>query len=545
MIVDDEILARVGIKSLISWEEHGFLLVGEAENGKKALEMVKDLSPDIIITDIKMPQLNGIGLIKSLKELKSPAKFVVLSSYDDFEYVKEAMKVGAEDYILKLEMEPDKLLDILNRVKEKITQERNEKIAIQEEKRQYHVSMPVLKEKFFKDLVCGVINKDAEIEERLRFLGIVLPEKNLLCMVMLVDNRDIYNKYTEEDEHLLTFSINNVAQEILSECGYGYVFATKPMEFSIVYSVESITPMNDFYENIARLTNKLKSALKNYLNVSVSIGISNIHKDYSHIRLAYRQALEAARKSFIMPRGSTIMYQDISRYTEEGSTSFAEELKLLERAFNAADISKINLAFKLIEQKLTGCTSISKELLKGMCYTAVFVIHSFMEEYGVPIDSLWTSNDEPYKQIEQLMVLSDFIQWLENLRKKVLEVLQLMADSNSIVVKAKQYINENYNKDISLNLLANRLNVSSNYLSNLFKKDTGVNFIDYLTGVRIGRAKELLKTSDSKIHEIGESVGYDNIHYFSKIFKKVTGVTPQQFRANSFISGECGTAKDM
>jgi two-component system response regulator YesN len=148
IIADDEILARVGIKSLIPWREHGYELIGECENGKKAYDMAKELLPDIIVTDIKMPVMNGIELIRALKAENKDIKFIVLSSYDDFEYVKEAMKLGAEDYILKLQMEPEGLLKVLQNVCNKIVQEKNEK-------RRKNDNMPLMQEKFLKDLIFG------------------------------------------------------------------------------------------------------------------------------------------------------------------------------------------------------------------------------------------------------------------------------------------------------------------------------------------------------------------------------------------------------
>jgi len=531
IIVDDEILARVGIKSLISWHEHGFELIGECENGKKAYDMAKELVLDIIITDIKMPVMNGIDLIRALKNDGMDTKFVVLSSYDDFEYVKEAMKLGAEDYILKLQMEPEELLKVLKNVCKKIEQERSEKKRSIYIEKQMNDNIPVLKEKLLKDLIFGTEVNEHDLGERFKVFGINIPQENLMCLVIHIENMELYENYAKDDIYMLKFSVISILEEIMLNYGGGYACYTEPYLFTVIWSAGNESNASLLYKSVNRMTKDMQEFLKDSMNLTVSIGVSNVHHNYSDIRWAYKEALEAISKSFTYPTASIIMYSDIkSKVSGSAGISLEMELKELEDSLKACNFHGIQKAFDKLKQKIIESNNISKKFLNGICHVLIFIINVFIQDNNIPSSEIWGKDGSPHNQVEQLKVLNDFIDWITKTCNNIITILDQDKDNKVIILKAKQFINKHFCEDISLETVAEHLGLSPGYFSRLFSKETGQSFIDFVIGLRVDYAKELLKSTKYKVYEVSEMVGYDNPHYFSRIFKKVAGVSPIEYK---------------
>ncbi|UKS28167.1 response regulator [Paenibacillus sp. HWE-109] len=529
LIVDDEVLARVGIKSFVQWEEAGFEIVGEAENGKKAFAMIKDLKPDVVITDIHMPVMNGIDLIKTVKEEKIPVNFIVLSSYNDFEYVKEAMKLGADDYILKLEMEPESLNELLNTLKEKIEAEHTRKSEEDIHVKHTKENISTIKEKLFKDMVFGNKYRNEEFKERLKAIQMELPQKNLFCIVLHLDNKGRFNKRDVKDGYLLDFAILNIINEILSDFRYGNVFCSQPEEYVIIFSEGKEENRDRMNEKLAQMERLIKRYLKEYLNINVSIGISDVFQEYVKLQVAYQQALYAVNQNFNFQIGSAIRYTEIVPRSVATDLSIKIDFKDLERQLEAADVEGIQNCFDIIINSFLGAAaSLTREYLRATCAALVLIINSYLDESGVEKGELWQA--DPYKQLEELKTQKDFISWIEKLKNTLLEVFKQTDESKRMIVKAKQFIIKYYMEDISLDSVAEHISISPNYLSTVFKKETGHNFIDYLTNARIEAAKKLLKEQKYKIYEISKMVGYENEHYFSRVFKKITGMSPIKFK---------------
>ncbi|MRN53810.1 response regulator [Paenibacillus monticola] len=525
LIVDDEALVRIGIKTIIPWEELGLELIGEAENGKKALEIAREHVPDIILTDIKMPIMTGIELLKILKQENHPAKFIILSAHDDLEFVKEAMKNGAEDYILKLELEVEQIIRILKDLKEMI-------LTAASSKKVYTVGAaampashaPLHKEKLFKDMLLGVVKTREEIFGQLKVNRITFPEQQLVCLIVQVDDDLIYQKYGESP-HLLDYSVLNILEEVLSSYAYGHVVSLQLGQFIAALSLRKQEEKS--YEGLEELTGNIRTTLRKYLSTSVSIGISEIHNGYEHIQQAYREAKEAIRFAFIYPRGTNIYYRDICSISSQETNDLSAEMKSIEKAFTDGDIADIKQALELLTVEINGNNRLTKEILMGISFTIFYLFQSFVENYQLTEKGILTR--DMYDNISKMSMKVDFIDWINQLKTRMTSHLIENHESMRVYL-TKQFINKNYKDELSLEKVAEYLQLSSSYLSNLFKKETGQNFIDYVTEVRIGRAKFLLKTTDCKISEIAREVGYGDEYYFSKVFKKNVGESPLKYR---------------
>jgi len=514
LIVDDEALVRIGIKTLIPWQELGFELIGEAPNGKRALEMVHQMSPDIIFTDIKMPVMNGIELIKQLKKEQNHAKVIILSAFDDFAFVKEAMKLGAEDYVLKLELEPEQMIHMLK--------ELQAKHSIQQQSSTRYLQLH--KEKLFKDIVLGLVYSHLEIRDSLATLNFSLPEQELVCLILEVDDQRIYLKY-EESAHLLDFSIVNVLEEVITSYAHGYVVNMGSKQFVAILSLMNREEKNRS-KLLEELTDNMKVSLHKYLNTSVSIGVSCFHETYIEIKDSYKEAKKAIKHKFIYPRGSNIHYNDVSElpaYAEDLSA----EMNGLEGAFNRGEDIAISAKFDVLISKIDTSSMVTLEQLSSLCHAIRFLSLQFMEKYQLRgKETMDKTMNEP---IEKLIRKQDFLEWIQLLKQRFMLLFTENKDGIHVYA-AKLYINKYYSEDLSLEKVADKLQLSASYLSNLFKKESGQNFVDYITEVRIQKAKELLKSTDQKIYEIASAVGFANEYYFSKVFKKIVGESPLKFR---------------
>lgn len=522
-------LARVGIKSLISWEDHGFTVIGEAENGKQAYDFYMDNHIDIIITDIKMPVLNGIELIRKIRAQNDHIKFIVLSSFNDFEYVKEALKSGASDYLIKLEVQPKELLEQLKKIA--LTFKSEDALEAQLNKKQ-HTSIKeksFLKEKFFRDLLYGWIRTNYEYEKRLSELDIDLPCGNVICLMFYTDSMKIYERYKEEEIHVLNYAILNLLNEIVSEYKYTFAMSTKTKQFIIIQYSEEGTEEEDTIKRAHQLANTIKAAIKQYLNLSICVSISQPVLTFNQITEAYKQ-LHAIHKYQISVNEEIMHYQDFCKMNQNIDIGGLDiDLQKLEDALRLYDDIEVEKELVHVRQTVEESASVSVEILKGYCSTIVYLLSSRKAKNA----SVWMT--QQLKWIDKMVGKSDFLDWMTYIQKEWTKEQRDLSENSRVVTAAQRLLQANYATDITLESVANHLNLSPSYLSNLFKKETGEKFIDYLTRIRISQSKIHLRVQDYKIYEVGQMVGYDNEYYFSRVFKKHTGLSPRQYRSKQRV----------
>jgi two-component system response regulator YesN len=531
VIIDDETLVRVGLKSLINWEEHGFELAGEGENGQDGLELIISSKPDLVITDIKMPIMDGLEMIKKAFEVNKRLKFIVLSSYNEFNLVKEAMKLGAEDYLLKLEMKPDVLIEVLLQLRDKMLNELDEKDERKNAKSQSRASKTALREEFFKNIIGKMIPDSRYIEESVKQLEIELNEEELTCAVVKANLSDISHKYNEEDMRLLDFTIINIIEEICNEFFKSYVFKWNYGVYAIAFSKDRDMAPGTYTEKINGMCEILIQMLKQYADIHVSVGISGLHPGLADFRQAFSEANKIVGQTFFSGYGNILHYSSNSR----------EDMKLydidlhqfkdgLTKAIDTLDADRVRAIFSDMLECLNARTVLKQSAYDICCQIAYFLDTvlghewiSFKEREGLGRNS--------FESIKKLETLDEIIKYVRDLGNGICSFfMQKKQDTTYYLIsKAKKYILENYGEYISLKKVAASLNISPGYLSSIFTQYTGMCFIDYVTAVKISMAKKLLKETDNKIYEISYMLGYENATYFSKIFKKTTGYTPKEF----------------
>ncbi|MFC6335211.1 helix-turn-helix domain-containing protein [Paenibacillus septentrionalis] len=536
MIVDDELLMRIGIRSMINWEVYGFQIVAESTNGKEALEVAKSMKPDLIITDIKMPVMDGLQFIREASKALAYCKYVIVSNFDEFGYVKEALRLGAIDYLIKSEITPETLIELLTTFSSK-SEVHHGALYPSIIKADLSQSLTHLKESFFKDLISGLLDEKDAISKSQQ-LQIAVESQPLVVMKLRIDQFTVVRrKYVEKDEKLLRFSVVNILEEIIPRKWNKEIVVESSSEYLIIANLPLET--EDIIEtDIRKLCNNIQRTIKDFMNMSISIGISSFVESFRNVRMAYHEADQALRYRFFLGSGHILFYHDV-----KGDMSFLKDFDEgskgeIHNQTDAANqlhvVNEMNLSFACDSNKLTAYFDsfrmdlnhrqanekmIREAYIRLTESISTCMPANYQKTVALPYEALFTA--ETWDEVHQIVF---------DYAEKCLLSDCKNPEQRSYTEMAVEFINRYYSENISLQSVANQINVNPSYLSRLFKQEMGENFVAYVTRVRIERAKSFLENSHYKIYEIADKVGYHNYTYFSKIFKKVVGVSPEEYR---------------
>lgn len=530
LIVDDEIMIRVGLKSAIPWEENGFEVIGEAANGEEALNIFKQKSPDIILTDIKMPVMDGLQLIKEVKRLDKHVKIIILSSYNEFDMVKIALRLGADDYLLKVEFNENDLLERAISLKNELLQVKREKKIVSEVK---NLNMHTTRVKLLQDIIWGGVRSKEEIKEKLEICDININLESYIFLSIKIDDiGEVEKNWKNNKDGLFSLSFINIVEENINNFNSGFIFENENEYVAIVnICLKSEVKV---YERIVSICDRIKNSIFKYLNVSITIGVSNLHGNVFEMEKAYNEAIEAIKRHFFIGKGKTIFYDKgytsvDKSYQVSTDRSFAEKEFL--RAMESLDKNKIEEQMNLffidvskksdysIEKILDNVTEFLYSFKSIVSYLGYDINKVLEQEYNpVAITSSKRTFDELAEEIKKIVFIT-----LDNITKRKCNLV------TGHVQRALDFINEHYSENIGLVTVANYLDMNVSYLSNLFNEEVGEHFSDYLTKIRIMNAKKLLIQKRFKIYEVAQMVGYSNEPYFSTVFKKVTGLNAKDY----------------
>lgn len=525
-LVDDEDIILKGLRTQIDWEKLGVSLCGYALNAGDALEDIKKMLPDIILTDIKMPDISGLDLIRE-SIISSPySKYIILSGYGEFEYARAAISLGVCEFLLK-PVDVDILAQAVVKVRDQVIKERvarNAKINLES---QLSEGLPFLKNWFFHLLEHSGLD-DVQILHKIKNYKAELEQG--FCNAVVVE---LYNPRDGENlnsQNLLR--IFHTSEDILrrrGNCKFISFFETNFFIFLLSYdkshSLEYCT------KDVFGFTNNLKSFYDNHLRFNYCIGIGKPCDSFMELGASYDDAMVACAHRFYLEDNQIIYIKDVEPFKKENYhlklpdlyTRFATSVKVGDDSNACGLITEILSTVNelLPEEQKTIC----RELLTHM-YTAVNEVDAqlgYMIMKLNPWTEIETKNTTEVVNYMTSIVLS-FTKQIHNLH---------MDKNRDIAQKVKELIHENYNKDIGLEWLAEKTFFSPCYISSVFSKQFGITFKDYLTQVRIEEAKKLLLSGKYRIYEVSRMVGYNDQRYFSQIFKRMTGFTPVKFQRYS------------
>ncbi|WP_317367158.1 response regulator [uncultured Tyzzerella sp.] len=527
IIVDDEEEIRNGLMKKIDWERYGFNIISQAENGNEALDKIEKLKPDVVFTDIKMPFLTGIELIKIIASNMYNIKVVVISGFNDFEYIKEAMDNNAFGYLLK-PIDSEELINILNRIKNNFDIEYNQKRNLEVLKKHYLESLPVIKTQFLTKAIERKLSLDYW-ENKCNSLNINLNNKYFLVATIKYSFKDSENNFIEDDE-LIPFSIKNIFDEKMEE-------GIKNIQFvSFFYSDNIVSIFSlDNKRYIKSLIKELNSVCDIYykiMNIKITIGLGYCVEKIEHLKNSYESSEEALLYKMIIGSGKTIFINDIDP-DKSIKLSFSEnDEKKLFSIINLGeedDIEKfINEIFYDIDKTIVNFNEYRLYLIE-----IILSILKISKNYSITSEEIFGKDFEIYKTIDKL----DSIDVIKQYFLEKFNILSIFIrnkrinSTNAIVEKAKLYIDENYsNPELSINTICDVLFISPTYFSSIFKKVLNISFIKYLTDLRLEKALELINTTSEKTYVIAQKVGYTDANYFSYVFKKKYGVSPLKYK---------------
>lgn len=526
LVADDEAVIRKGIQTSIEWSLYGITIVGEAKNGRQALEKSLDLQPDIIITDIRMPIMDGLTFAKQIKEKLPHAKIVILSGYDDFDYAKQAIHIGVDDYLLK-PFGADELISLVCKLKGQIVDEREKKEKAIRISSIMDENMQLFQSKIIQLLLKEAYDDYTYIFEKARLARLGLDYRLFRVIVFNIDDQYLMMENLPHKEiDFIKNAALNIASEILGEYGNGTFCIIDPDYFVGLVGTEEDTSLD-----ILKICKEIKDAIQKYLKITVTVGIGNSYGNIKGIPASYQEALCALRHKVYTGKNSVIHIKDVSAPTEEIHVPHpADEERQLLDALKTIDEDRIkdilSATFRNFKKNL-----IPEEEVKNYCVKLTTMLFNTIEEMGVNLTDLFGKKVNLYAEIKKYETIDDMEQFLSGLLNLLFQNLNIYKAQKykQVVNIAIEYITRHYSENITLKSLSEIAFVTPNYLSKVFKEETGENYVEWLNRFRIEKAKELLKSGSYKTYEIAEKVGYSDYKYFSYNFKKYAGESARQY----------------
>ena len=537
-LAEDEVIVRETIKRMIPWEELGFELVGEAADGEMALPLLIRQKPDLLITDIKMPFMDGLTLAKLAKKELPELKIVILSGYDDFNYAEQAISIGVEEYLLK-PITKNALIERLSEIRSRYEHEKTQKEYYEKFQREMQVYEKNSNRDFFEALVCGSMDM-MEVYKKAEKLGldIVAEAYNILIFTMNSEEdfsgqKEGYSEWEAESLEMLEDFFSDNTSAMLFRCNiFSYGVLIKGQKETIDENTRSCI------DEIKKILDRKEQKRQWFVAVGESV------ERLSQLQKSYHSASRAFSQRYLY--GENILYYDEMELMEHRSgqadTNDNAYLKNVDvNALNPAILQKF-LSNGLQEETENFVKdyfyAIGQEPMESLVFRNYVILNvrfsvlSFLKSLGCDTEEMEPENTE-----EILAESGKNIESAITYAKKMISQAITIRDQNSgnknrsILKTAVDFIDEHYmDEDISLNTAANVANVSSNHFSALFSQNMGQTFIEYLTTLRMNKAKELLRCTGMRSSEIAGEVGYKDAHYFSYLFKKTQGMTPSEYR---------------
>jgi len=541
LIVDDEEIIRNGIINSIDWAKYGYEVAGEAVNGKDALEKALKEKPDIILTDIYMPVMDGIEFSHEIKKHFPEIIIIFLTGYNEFTYAQQAIEIGVFRYITKPILQ-NELIQTLIEASDALEHKEMEKEHLKKLKKLLKESLPLFKERFLLNLVNSVLTEQ-EIKNKLEYLSMDLSAQSYICVVLSIDDfTALSQSNSEADMNLMKFCIQNIAEEILTtETHMVHTFEEKRNEIIILCCVKSFDKENSILEIHQRIQ-QLQESVRKYLKITVSAGIGRFYSNLSDIGKSYNEAKSALEYRMAFGKNSIILIEDMEQNPGAVVPPVAiqkiDDLILYTKGGNKAQtLHVLNEIFDYIRTE----GALKKDYISMLAIEIVNRLIRVILEFGDNLSDVLGEQFSPF-QVIGYDTLEDIYNEISAATEKIINYVQSKhnAVTRNSIEKAKEFIHQNYmNSELNLKTVAESVHISPGYFSQLFRQVTGKNCIEYLTKVRIDAAKKLLKETTLKTYEIAEKVGFNDSQYFSTCFKKLIGVTPTEYRdviRDDFIS---------
>ncbi|WP_166239696.1 response regulator [Paenibacillus turpanensis] len=567
ILVDDEPIILRSLKAAIPWQELNLSICGEARNGEQALQLVLEEAPHIVISDIRMPVIDGISLMKEVMARHPKLVFIFISGYGEFEYAREALRQGAFDYMLK-PIDHEELTDMIERAVAKLDEERHARLENERLLHSVETLSMLAQERMFAELIEG----NPRPLTRLTWLENSELEKDYFMAVAQLDQYSAMNRqWTADEKRLWFFAVRNILEEWSAQNGGLTVFPFHSGEWILLFPAKGVAEKRRLGEDIVH-------HIKTYTKLSCSVGLSCDGRGMEQLSDSYQSAARALYQRFRFGREGVYLDAEpdgsggaIERSVVSGKLSGGAEARVetaggqggsaewdrggsgSRQGESAEDNRQPSIPYpKQLEEQMLDCIralyipglrrrfdelkeelirlEVTREIAERLILELVVILNRQMEHVHSSVQGTVESVMHRLQDsgtLEEMIevVKSEIAGWMESAKEATAK-----EDCRSVVDKAKKYIAAHYHKDLGIDEVAESAGLSTSHFCTLFKQASGYTFLEYLTQCRIEKAKYILANTDVRVYQVAPLVGYQDPRYFTQVFKKLTGLTPSEYR---------------
>jgi len=544
ILADDEEDVREGLLELIDWEKIGYQIVDTAENGREAAEMVEKHQPDVVVTDIQMPFMDGLQLTEWIRETHPSIKVIILTGYEQFEYAQRAIRLDVNEYVLK-PFSSEELAEVLRKVKVQIDEELEARKNVQLLTEHYQRNLPVLQRLFLSSLISKPLSQQ-EIIEKCRGYNLPLEGEVYVISTIRIDQGirlsegiggkriqksvDSNSLRETDDQQLQLFSILNIVTEIIREHPKDQAFLH--YDDVVLLSVYDDLEPERAINATLHLLEDIRFSIDRFLKLSVSVGVGTAYQSLSDSYYSYKEAMHALDYRLVLGGNKVIYIGDVE---SPGDSIFVfDELKEQEliRCLKVGSDEELMLLLEQLFGSLIDCHRTLSDFQLRLLVMLTAVIKA-ANDIHIDFETLFGEGEGFIGQIFRFTHVYEARAWFTEICLKLKQMISSRRQTSYhlLVQQAMDYIMDQYSEpDISINKVCAHLHISTGYFSNIFKKETKLTFVNYLQNVRMEEAKNLLATTDMKSFEIAERVGFSDPNYFSFCFRKKYGISPKEYR---------------
>lgn len=534
MVVDDEIPAREILSYIINWENTDFEIAYNASNGKEALDKYYDINPDLIITDIQMPIMNGLDLIEEVQKINKNQKFLILSCYEDFTYAQRAMKMEVTDYLIKDLISPNDLYGILSKTKNEL-ENTNKATTITKKENNLLNLLRENKDIALRKLIFNYISE----EECYKFVdnfNLNLNRKLYALFFIQIDN--FFKQVQDENFYVKNLQeIIKTVNGIIEEFNVGEVFYSDNGEFTAIINIPTTNSEADIINHCYSFAQEIQRRLSTAFNISLTISISSPFKKLSGIKKYWDEIFKLSKMKVFLGNGSIILNNTFVKNFNLDFDTLNKRVSNISEAINENDIDKLKYGITYLYNKdIKGFMQLN--YLNYINSTLLDLVIKTCNRYTIDYQEIFSTSYIPIEILSEKETVEEISSWFIEVFTKIININysnKLKNKYSSKVSDAIDCIIKNLdNYSLSLTYIAESINVHKVYLCRIFKEETGENVTQYILKARIDKSKEMILSTNYKLYEISEKLGFNSPQQFSILFKKVTGITPNQFRDLKF-----------
>lgn len=525
LLVDDRKDIIDAIEHLVDWNTIGIKVIGKAANGIEALAIIKVEQPHIMITDVKMPNMDGLELTKRAREFNKDMEIVILSGYDEFDYAREAMSLGVKDYLLK-PLKIEKLVELATKIKKELDNKQQEQKQYTSFKRRAIESMPLLQAEYFNRVIKENTLDKEKMKEKIKDLGVDIDLSGFRVMTLSCDDIESKNGLGGDmGQELINFAVINIMKEVVMDSLKAVIFKS---DTHIVSIINDLMELDVAYELATKWRNDINICLKH----CVTIGIGRYYEEINDIPLSYSEAVEAMQNNFILGKNNIIAIEHMEKVDEIDFRVPSKKLRELLQYIRLGAVQKSKESYReFIDEFYKRDTKFSLQVKKYLISSVTIFFNELVEE-GIRLSEIVSNQIEILDRLENTKSLGELDTTLEQILDHIVRYIYALnqLDEENQIQDIVKYIHQEYtNPNLSLNEIAKKFFTSTSYLSIALKKHLGENFKEYVTKLRMEKAKMIFTTKENKVYEVAEDVGYTDRRYFSDVFKKYTGMTPKEY----------------